>query len=132
MLFLSRHAKFRKRSLRIGSSRMSVLIADTQLKMAVGLMFREKLEQNECMLFTFPRDGPHPIWTRHMQFPIDIVWCDAEGRVVDFMRSVAPAGRLKFSGYYPRGRSRYVLEFNSGFVRKNKIKIREKIIFKPA
>ncbi len=132
MLFLSRRAKLGERSMRIGRNRMSVLIADTQLKMTVGLMFREKLGQNECMLFTFPHDGPHPIWTRHMRFPIDIVWCDAEGRVVDFMQSVAPAGRLEFSGYYPKGRSRYVLEFNSGFVRKNKIKIREKIIFKPA
>ncbi|MCW6160006.1 MAG: DUF192 domain-containing protein [Candidatus Micrarchaeales archaeon] len=132
MLFLSRHVKFKKKSMLIGKSRMSVFIADTLLKMTVGLMFREKLRRNECMLFAFPRDGPHPIWTRHMRFPIDIVWCDAEGRVVDFMQSVAPAGRLKFSGYYPRERARYVLEFNSGFVKRNGIKIREKIIFKSA
>ncbi len=130
MQLLARNIGFKKRKMRIGKRSMKVLIADTPRKMTVGLMFMEKLAIDECMLFEFPRDGQHPIWTRNMRFPIDIVWCDSDGRIVDFVLSAPPAGRFEFFGFRPMARSRYVLEFNSGFVKKNKMKKEEKIIFK--
>lgn len=129
MWLLSRNVNFKRKGMIIGKKRMFALLADSPLKMTVGLMFREKFGKGECMLFSFPRDGQHPIWTRNMRFPIDIVWCDSSGRVVDFVLNAKPAVIWDFSGYNAEKPSRYVIEFNAGFVKENRIK-KGKIILK--
>ena len=128
MWLLSRRVKFKKKSMKIAGRKMTALLADSPLKMTLGLMFREELKKDECMLFSFPRSGLHPFWTRHMRFPIDIVWCDEDGKVIDFLESVEPAGRLSFGGHHPQKLSRYVIEFNAGFVEKNRIKVGRKVL----
>ncbi len=122
---LSRNVDFKRKAITIGKKRMTALVADTQRKMTVGLMFRKSMKQNECMLFIFPNDGSHPIWMRNMRFPLDIVWLDSNHKVVDFVESAKPSSWQDFSGYRPKAPSRYVLEFNAGFVRKNRIKIKD-------
>ncbi|MCL4379426.1 MAG: DUF192 domain-containing protein [Candidatus Marsarchaeota archaeon] len=122
---LSRNVVFNRKEIKIGKKRMDALVADTPRKMTAGLMFRKSMKQNECMLFTFPEDGTHPIWMRNMRFPLDIVWLDSNRRVVDFVESAKPSSGLDFSGYRSKTPSRYVIELNAGFVRKNKIKIKD-------
>lgn len=122
---LSRNLDFKKKEITIGKKKMTAFLADTPRKMTVGLMFRKSIKQNECMLFIFPSDGPHPIWMRNMKFPLDIVWLDSKRRVVDFVESAKPSSGFDFSGYRSKEPSRYVLELNAGFVRKNRIKIKD-------
>lgn len=88
----------------------------------VGLMFRKSIAPNECMLFVFPDYATHPIWMRNMRFPLDILWLDDKRKVVELAESAKPTSGLDFSSYRPGKPSRYVLELNAGFVRKNKIK----------
>ncbi|HUC38641.1 MAG TPA: DUF192 domain-containing protein [Candidatus Acidoferrum sp.] len=122
---LSRNLDIKKGVIWIGGKKMVALMADTPRKMTVGLMFRKSLKQNECMLFVFPNDGYHSIWMRNMIFPIDIVWYDSNRRVVDFVESAMPSKRFDFSGYRPKEPSRYVVEFNAGFVKRNRLKIKD-------
>ena len=105
------------------------MIADTPRKMTVGLMFRPKMKENECMFFVFPEMGAHPIWAHNMKFVIDVVWCDEKGKVVDFFESMKPAKWYEFNSHYSKAPAKYVIEFNSGFVRKNRIKVGQKIEF---
>jgi hypothetical protein len=122
---LARNPKFKKKEIIIGKKKMTAFLADTPRKMTVGLMFRNSIKTNECMIFVFPDDGPHPIWMRNMKFPIDIVWYDRDKRVVDVVEAARPAGRFEFSSYRSKEPSRYVIEFNAGFVKKNRIKIND-------
>ncbi len=122
---LSRKLSFESKEIQIGEVNMSAFLADSPRKMTVGLMFRKSMKQNECMLFIFPNDRSHPIWMRNMRFPLDIVWLDSNRRVVDFVESAKPSSWHDFSGYRSKAPSRYVIEFNAGFIRKNNIKIND-------
>ena len=122
---LSRNVTFKKKEIRFVKKKLTAFIADTPRKMTVGLMFRKSIRQNECMLFAFPNDGQHPIWMRNMRFPLDIVWLDDKRRVVDFVESAKPSSGFDLSGYKSKEQSRYVIELNAGFVRKNRVKIKD-------
>ncbi len=125
LFLLSKGVDFKKKMIIIGNKKMNSFIADTPRKMTIGLMFRNGMKPNECMSFFFPNDGYHPIWMRNMKFPIDIVWCDKNKRVVDFVENAMPSARFDFSSFRPKKPSRYVIEFNSGFIKRNKIKIKD-------
>ncbi len=127
---LSRGVKFKTRKIAVGKKKLSALIADGPRKMTVGLMFREKLKPDECMLFDFPNNGYHPIWMRNMRFPIDIIWADENGKIVHIVEKAPPLKGLTFTSYGPEKPSRYVVELNAGFVKKNKIKAGNKIKIK--
>lgn len=122
MRLLARNLRFETRPIWIKGKALKALVADTPRKMAVGLMFRRSMKPNECMLFVFPDYGTHPIWMRNMRFPIDILWLDDKRSVVELAESAKPTSGFDFSSYRPRKPSRYVLELNAGFTRKNKIK----------
>ena len=100
---LARNVDFKKKEIWVGKKKMITFLADTPRKMTVGLMFRNSMKPNECMLFIFPNDGQHPIWMRNMKFPIDIVSYDRNSKAVDFVESAKPSGGFDFSGYYSKG-----------------------------
>lgn len=129
MWLLSRNVRFFRKQVSINGRKLSALVADSPKKQAVGLMFREKLEQNECMLFIFGRPNRYSIWMRNMRFPIDILWVDEKKRIVDIKEAAPPAKRFEFATYKPRVDAKYVLELKSGFVKKNKITKAAKIRF---
>ena len=51
-------------------------VADTPEKLLFGLAFRPSLPQNEAMLYIFGESGPHRVWTKEFQFPVDVIWID--------------------------------------------------------
>ena len=85
----------------------------------IGLMFRQRMGRDTCMLFIFPKEAKQGIWMRNMRFPIDIMWLDSSKRVVDFVETATPASRRI---YAPEKEAKYVLETNAGFIKRNRIK----------
>lgn len=59
---------------KIAGATFSVAIADTPQKREQGLSGRDRLAENEGMLFLFPRPAQQTFWMRDMKFPIDIIW----------------------------------------------------------
>jgi hypothetical protein len=47
-----------------------------------GLMFRESLAADRGMLFVFPGPGNHPFYMFQTLIPLDIIWLDANRRIV--------------------------------------------------
>lgn len=105
----------------IDGKRYNAIVADSFLKRAIGLMFREGMGKNTCMLFVSGRDGRQGITMHNMRFPIDIIWLDSNLSIADMARDLKPDRSLIFKTYNPEHKARYVLEFNSGFIRKNRI-----------
>jgi uncharacterized membrane protein (UPF0127 family) len=113
---------------RIGRARIETEVVKDPIRQSLGLMFRKRLGKNRGMLFDFPIEFYHGIWMFGMRFPIDIIWIDKKMRVVDIVENAKPC-LLFCRTYYPRKMAKYVLEVNSGFARKNKIKIDDKVVY---
>lgn len=100
-------------SVLIGSTTVAVEIADTYEARMQGLSGRSALPQGSGMLFVFEREGEWGIWMKDMQFSIDIIWADTDGRVVSVAHKVSP--ETYPNAFYPAKPARYVLEVPAGF-----------------
>ena len=93
-----------------------------------GLMFRESLGENQGMLFIFEDEDWHNFWMKNMNFSLDIIWIDTKQEIVDIKENVQPC-RETCDSIAPAKKSKYALEVNSGFVKKNDIKIGDRVKF---
>ena len=94
-----------------------------------GLMYREKIDENQGMLFVFDGEDIHSFWMKNMNFPIDILWLDAQKRVVHLEREVPPCAADPCPSYVPRAAARFVLELQSGASAKHGLELYKRIDF---
>jgi hypothetical protein len=95
----------------------NVLIADTQVKQMLGLMHRKGMKRNEGMLFIFNKANFYSIWMLNMKFPIDILWLNGKGVVVDSIKNAKPCKSIvSCKEYRPKKPAVYVLEVSSGVI----------------
>ncbi len=57
-------------------------VADEPDEIATGLMFRESIAEDRGMIFDFGTPREPNMWMRNVEFPIDMVFMDAEGTVL--------------------------------------------------
>ena len=91
---------------------LSVERADEEAERQRGLMFRPVVEHG--MLFVFPRAAPHRFWMYRCLIPLDIVWLDAEARVVHIESGLPICPALPCADYGPSENALYVLEIGAG------------------
>ena len=90
-------------------------LALTNREKALGLMYRDNLAADAGMLFVFDNDALLPFWMKNTFIPLDLVWLDASGRVVDVRADVQPCREDPCPSYSPAAPARTVLEVNAGF-----------------
>ena len=95
----------------------------------LGLMFREKINSDQGMLFLFKEEGFHSFWMKNMNFPLDIIWLDRDKIIVHIESNVPPCRELPCSSYTPQFPASYVLELKTGSVGKNQLKMYDKLDF---
>ena len=116
--------RYDTKTIRINKRRFGALIADGHVKRMIGLMFRDRLERSECMLFMFGRARKYKIWMYNMRFPIDVLWLDADYKIVDMAKGLKPCSSIsKCKEYGPRAPAKYIIELNSGEISRTKIRI---------
>ena len=122
MRAIYKRQRYSTEELLVSNSRYSAIIADTPTKRSIGLMFRDRLGNSECMLFKFDVPGSYGIWMLNMNFSIDIVWLDENKMVVDLVENAAPCRSFfRCKTYTPKGKAAYVVEFASGAIGKENI-----------
>jgi len=101
--------------MKIGPASFHVEIADTLRSRAQGLSGREKLGEQNGMVFVFTIPAKYGFWMKDMRFPLDIVWI-RNGKVTGIAENVpAPEGsNLNLPNYYPPDSVDMVLELNAG------------------
>jgi hypothetical protein len=96
-------------------------VARTPQEKGRGLMYRQSLDKDRCMFFLYDEDSPHQIWMKNCLISLDVVWVDAEGRVVDLQENVPPCSPLKGDDCPVYGAmidSRHFVEFPVGTLRR--------------
>lgn len=107
------------RQIHLDAHAVFVEVADTPSEREQGLSGHAPLLEGEGMLFVFDTDDSWGIWMKDMLFPIDIVWANAEGRVVTVVANADPASYPQI--FYPTVPARYVVELPAGYAGRNAI-----------
>lgn len=89
------------------------VVADPETR-ALGLMHRPSLRADRGMLFLFPDTDVHSFWMKDTLIPLDMIWMDERGGVVDVKANVPPCKADPCPSYTPSGAARYVLELAAG------------------
>jgi uncharacterized membrane protein (UPF0127 family) len=108
-------------SVRIGSTTITVRVADTSVLRTKGLSGHARLGEREGMLFVFPDIGRFSFWMSDVAFPLDMIWIGPDGRIIGVAQNALPRDPKKPVVYYdPPGPVRFVLEMNAGSYQKFK------------
>jgi uncharacterized membrane protein (UPF0127 family) len=105
----------------VGTSTVSLEIADTLAERVQGLSGRTNLPPNTGLLFIFNSSDYQGIWMKDMLFPLDIIWLDDSYRVVYIESNVSPDTYPQI--FRPTEPARYVIEAAAGFSAEKKIHV---------
>lgn len=106
----------------------NVEIADSYYERMKGLMDREKLDENNGLLFIFPEENTWGFWMKNTLIPLDIIWVDENMKIVHIKENAHPCEEIPCPIYLPKTKAKYVLEINSGLV--SELNITESSTFK--
>ena len=73
-----------------GRHRFTVELADTPAERSRGLMFRESMPADHGMLFDFQAEQPVAFWMKNTPLPLDMVFIDDAGTVVQVAADTTP------------------------------------------
>jgi uncharacterized membrane protein (UPF0127 family) len=91
-------------------------LADTPIKRGRGLMFRDHLQPDRGMLFTFGDLQAWSFWMKNTKIPLDIIWMDDKKKIVHIERNVPICTRTDDScpQYRSNDGALFVLELGGG------------------
>ena len=76
-----------------------------------GLSGRAGMARDHGMLFVFDHPGEQCFWMKDMQFSLDMVWLDAQQKIVKIEQNIRPETYPKS---FCAGNTQYVIELNAG------------------
>ncbi len=85
-----------------------------------GLMFKK----SGRALLVFPLNAKHSIWMACMKYSLDLIFIDENYKIVDIFEDVKPLtlNPKTWKTYIPKQKCRYVLEVESGLIKKYDLK----------
>lgn len=87
-------------------------VVDTEVERAQGLSGRERLEEQNGMLFVFDEPDVQCFWMKDMNFSIDIIWLNAERQINYIAEDVSPNTYPR--SFCPSNKAQYVIELPAG------------------
>ena len=109
-----------------GTHRFTVEIATTPQQMEQGLMFRPRLAADAGMLFDYGRPSMAMMWMKNTLIPLDMLFVDAQGRIVNIHERAVPGSLDTIAAAAP---VRAVIELNGGTAARLGIRPGDKVIF---
>jgi uncharacterized membrane protein (UPF0127 family) len=103
---------------KIVGHRISVEIANTDATREHGLMGRMYMAPNHGMLFVYPDAQPRYFWMKHTLIPLDILFFDAQRRLINVSADAPPCEADPCPTYNSAAPAQYVLELNAGAVKR--------------
>ncbi len=114
--------------LQINDHGLQVDVVRETRDMVKGLSGRKSLCSDCGLLFVYPDYQIRTFWMKGMNFPLDIVWLKDE-IIVGFEENMQPFdSSRKISTMVSGEQINLVLELNAGWIKKNKVKIGDKVL----
>jgi hypothetical protein len=93
-------------------------VAATEPSRQQGLMFREKMGQNEGMVFLFEGPATVCMWMKNTLIPLSVAFLDSDGKIIN-IEDMQPHSTESHCAKKP---ARYALEMNQGWFKQKNIK----------
>ncbi len=116
---------FYLKKINVAGTPVRVEVADTEEERINGLSNRDRLPENQGMLFVFEEPGRYPIWMRNMRFSLDVYWLDGQGKIVDIWENAHPNSYPQV--FEPGDDAYYILEVVAGFSEVYNIEIGDRV-----
>ncbi len=107
-------------------------VVSTVAEQQRGLMFRRDLAPDRGMLFNFTSYEQRPFWMFQTLIPLDIIWMDPEGVIVEISADTPPCGSTNPADCHDYGgsvKSQSVLEMAGGQAAAHRLKVGDRIRF---
>jgi len=89
---------------------------------ALGLMYRQKISEEEGMLFVFDQPSIVNFWMKNVQFSIDMIFISENNSIIHIEKNVPPCHNDPCPTYSSIKEVSYVVEVISGFSDKFNLK----------
>ena len=109
-----------------GRYSFKVEVAETPGQLEQGLMFRRELAPDAGMLFDFKQPTMATMWMRNTLIPLDMLFVDAQGRIVNIHERAVPQSDAIIAAAAP---VRVVIELNGGTAERLGIKPGDRVLF---
>ncbi|MBN1637640.1 MAG: DUF192 domain-containing protein [Ignavibacteriales bacterium] len=106
---------------------INIEIADDDSKREQGLMYRDKMEENQGMLFIFPVEEPRSFWMSNTMISLDIIFVNSKNEIVKIHKNTTPYSRTSYPSDAP---AQFVVEVITGFTDKYNIKEGDKVVWR--
>ncbi len=107
-------------------SNFDIEIAETEYETQTGLMYRASMEENQGMLFIFPKEAMRSFYMKNTEFPLDIIYIDGNQKIASFQKNAQPYDETGLTSKVP---IKYVLEVNAGLSDKMGLQVGDSISF---
>ncbi len=115
---IARAEEWAKMTLSIKDAKLKVEIADSPLKRAAGLMYRDSLPEDAGMLFVFLAPEKVSFWMKDTKISLSIAFIDAGGVI----KEIADMQPNDMTPVTSKNKVIYALEANLGWFKEHKIK----------
>ncbi len=111
----------------VGPATFKVEMARTPQERQQGLMFRRELPQDRGMLFV-QSPGPVAFWMKNTHIPLDLLYFDANGQLLQIEAGVPPCVTPSCP-IYPSATAtvQYILEINAGETARRGIRVGDRL-----
>jgi len=100
-------------------SAVIVEVASDDATREQGLMYRDHMADDRGMIFLFPQAGEYAFWMKNTLIPLDMIWMDADHRIVHIAHDVPPCKADPCPNYPPNAKASSVLELAAGVAAKH-------------
>jgi uncharacterized protein len=108
-------------------TKIDIEIADNDEKRSTGLMYRDKMDESQGMLFLFDTEEPQSFWMKNTILPLDIIFVNAKMEIVKIQKNAEPFSEKSLPSIKP---AQYVVEVNAGYCERHGVKEGDKIAWR--
>ncbi len=108
-------------------TKIDIEIADDDEQRTMGLMYRDKMDENQGMLFIFDTEELQAFWMKNTILPLDIIFVNAKMEIIKIQRNAEPFSEKSLPSIKP---AQYVVEVNAGYCERHGIKEGDKIAWR--
>ena len=105
---------------------IDVELAQDDSKRQIGLMYRDKLAENQGMLFIFEGDDTRAFWMKNTVLSLDMIFVNSKDEIVTIHKNTTPYSEQSYVSSKP---AQFVIEVNAGYTDRHKVSVGDRIVW---